>query len=193
MLVYSLGSSRTGASAGVKIPVFNRQFFVPSYVLIKTMRDNFKKILEVLNDLIKINKEREENFVKASRDLTPAEHNLRGVFERKARESRNNMMQLRHKAEEIGAADEIEVDDNSVSGISGQLYRLWMDVKTAFTGDDEKAILKSCESGENAAQRCYTDALNNTDLPEDIATIIREQKQSIDFSRDEIRTYLGSQ
>lgn len=153
------------------------------------MRDNFKKILEVLNDLIKINKEREENFVKASRELTPAEHNLRGVFERKARESRTNMMQLQHKAEEIGAADKIETNDS----ISGQLYRLWMDVKTAFTGDDEKAILASCESGENAAQRCYTDALNTTELPEDIATIIREQKQSIDSSRDEIRTYLGSQ
>jgi uncharacterized protein (TIGR02284 family) len=155
------------------------------------MHDNFKKILEVLNDLIKINKEREENFVKASRDLTPAEHNLRGVFERKAQESRNNMVQLRHKAQEIGAADKVEVEDTD--SISGQLYRLWMDVKTAFTGDDKKAILESCESGENAAQRCYTDALSNTELPEDVSTIIREQKQSIDSSRHEIRTYLESQ
>lgn len=159
------------------------------------MRDNFKKILEVLNDLIKINKEREEGYVKASRELTPAEHNLRGIFERKAQESRNNMLQLKHKANEI-AADEIETGDS----ISGQLYRLWMDVKSAFTGDDSKftgddskTILESCASGEEAAQRCYTNALNNQELPEDITTIIREQKQSIDSSRDEIRTYLQSQ
>lgn len=153
------------------------------------MRDISKKILEVLNDLIKINKEREEGYVKASRELTPAESNLRGVFERKAQESRHNMQQLMHKAEEIAAADEIETDDS----ISGQLYRLWMDVKTAFTADDKKAILESCESGEKAAQQCYNDALKDEALPEDITNIIREQKQSIDFSREEIRTYLQSE
>lgn len=153
------------------------------------MRDISKKILEVLNDLIKINKDREEVFVKASRELTPAEHNLRGVFERKAQESRNNVQQLQYKAMEMGAADEIETG----SSITGRLYRLWMDVKTAFTGDDKKAILESCESGEKAALRCYDDALKDEALPEDVTNIIREQKQSIDSTREEIHAYLESE
>src|SRR5690349_11141977 len=63
--------------------------------------DNFKRILDVLNDLIKINKDREAGYVKATRELTPAEHNLRGVFERKALESRNNVVQLEQKLQEI--------------------------------------------------------------------------------------------
>jgi uncharacterized protein (TIGR02284 family) len=154
------------------------------------MRDNFKKILEVLNDLIKINKDREEGYVKASRELTPAEHNLRGVFERKAQESRNNVLQLRSKAEEIGAAaDEIERDDS----FSGQIYRLWMNVKNAFTGDEnETSLLKSCEHGEKAAQECYANVLNKEELPEDITSIIREQKESIDSSHKEILNYIQS-
>jgi len=152
------------------------------------MRDNFKKILEVLNDLIKINKDREEGYVKASRDLTPAEHNLRGVFERKAQESRNNVVQLQHKAEELAIADELETG----SSVSGRLYRLWMDVKNAFTGEDEISVLKSCEHGEKAAQQCYEDALNEEELPEDITHIIREQKKTIDSSREEIGNYLQS-
>lgn len=153
------------------------------------MRDNFKKILEVLNDLIKINKEREESYVKASRELTPAEHNLRGVFERKAQESRNNVTQLRHKAEQLAMPGEIEPAD----GISGQLYRLWMDVKTAFAGGDKKAILESCESGEKAAQRCYNSALDQHELPEEITSLIRQQKQSIDTSSNELRDYLDAE
>lgn len=139
------------------------------------MRDNFKKILEVLNDLIKINKDREEGYVKASRELTPAEHNLRGVLERKAQESRKNVQQLRYKAEELAAADEItpgEADDS----ISGYLYRLWMDVKDAFTADgDSERVLKH---HEKAAQECYANALNE-ELPEDITEMIRQQKESI--------------
>jgi uncharacterized protein (TIGR02284 family) len=156
---------------------------------IEAMRDNFKKILEVLNDLIKINKDREEGYVKASRDLTPAEHNLRGIFERKAQESRNNVQQLQYKAEEIAAGDEVENEGS----VSGKLYRLWMDVKSAFTGEEETSILKSCERGEKAAQHCYENALNDGDLPEDIASIIREQKKTIDSSREEIKHYIDSE
>jgi hypothetical protein len=56
--------------------------------------DSLKKILEVLNDLIRINRDREEGYTKVSRELTPAEHNLRSAFERKAQESRNNIVQI---------------------------------------------------------------------------------------------------
>jgi uncharacterized protein (TIGR02284 family) len=150
--------------------------------------DNFKKIIEVINDLIKINKDREEVYVKASRELTPAEHNLRGVFERKAQESRNNVMQLQSKVEEVSAqAGEPLAAENS---FLGALYSMWMDLKEAFSGNDDKAILQVVESGEKAAQKCYADALNEKELPADISNIIREQKQSIDESEKEIKNLL---
>ena len=126
--------------------------------------DNFKKIIEVINDLIKINKDREEGYVKASRELTPAEHNLRGVFERKAQESRNNVMQLQHKVEEVGA--QVGEDIETSGTITGAIYRVWMDLKQAFSGNDKKAILETVETGEKAAQKCYTHALTETQLPE---------------------------
>jgi uncharacterized protein (TIGR02284 family) len=146
--------------------------------------DNFKKILGVLNDLIKINKDREEGYVKASRELTPAEHNLRGVFERKAQESRNNVMQLQHKAEEMGAevGEEIENDDS----FTGKIYRVWMDLKSAFTNNDTESILQSCGTGEKAAQKCYADALEDKELPQDVCDMIKEQKKRIDESEQEI-------
>ncbi|MGB8195339.1 MAG: PA2169 family four-helix-bundle protein [Chitinophagaceae bacterium] len=152
---------------------------------------NFKKIIEVLNDLIKINKDREEGYVKAGRELTPAEHNLRGIFERKAQESRNNVMQLQYKAEEIGAnaGEETEVAEDG--SFTGALYKAWTDLKSLFTGNDEHSILASCESGEKAAQECYRHALEEPELPEDITHIIKAQKQSIDASHEEIKNLLN--
>ena len=149
--------------------------------------DNFKKIIEVINDLIKINKDREEVYVKASRELTPAEHNLRGVFERKAQESRNNVIQLQSKAEEVGVQAGEEVTEN---GFIGALYSAWTDLKQAFSGNDAKAILESVESGEKAAQKCYEDALNEKELPDDVSNIIKAQKQSIEESEKEIKSLL---
>ena len=150
--------------------------------------DNFKKIIEVINDLIKINKDREEVYVKASRELTPAEHNLRGVFERKAQESRNNVIQLQSKAVQMGeqAGESVPAENSFI----GALYSVWMDLKQAFSGDDEKAILESVESGEKAAQKCYEDALNDKELPSDVSDIIRQQKNSIDESEREIKSLL---
>src|SRR5215207_9670293 len=130
------------------------------------LMSNFKKIIEVLNDLIKINKDREEGYVKAGRELTPAEHNLRGIFERKAQESRNNVMQLQYKAQEIGVPVEEEATESG--GFSGAIYRAWTDLKKVFTGNDEKSILESCGSGEKAAQECYRHALEEQELPEDV-------------------------
>lgn len=150
--------------------------------------DNLKKIIEVINDLIKINKDREEGYVKASRELTPAEHNLRGIFERKAQESRNNVIQLQHKAEEVGAQP---IDDNESSGsITGAIYRAWTELKQVFSGEDTRAILESCKTGEKAAQKCYAHALSEKELPDDICDVIRDQKSSIEQSEQEIRSLI---
>ena len=149
--------------------------------------DNFKKIIEVINDLIKINKDREEVYVKVSRELTPAEHNLRGVFERKAQDSRNNVIQLQNKAEEVGVQAGEDVTEN---GFIGALYSAWMELKQAFSGNDAKTILESVESGEKAAQKCYEDALNEKELPDDVSNIIKAQKQSIEESEKEIKSLL---
>ena len=150
--------------------------------------DNFKKIIEVINDLIKINKDREEVYIKASRELTPAEHNLRGVFERKAQDSRNNVIQLQTKAIEVGEqAGETVPAENS---FMGALYGVWMDLKQVFSGNDEKSILESVESGEKAALKCYEDALNEKELPTDVSDMIRAQKHSIGESEREIKSLL---
>ena len=45
--------------------------------------------------------------------------------------------------------------------VSGKFFRMWMDVKAALTGKDRKAILNSCEYGEDQAIDTYEEALEN--------------------------------
>jgi uncharacterized protein (TIGR02284 family) len=62
----------------------------------------------------------------------------------------------------------IEVEVNLLDGkaeegtkVSGKFFRLWMDVKAALTGHNRKAILKSCEYGEDRAKEAYDKVLEN--------------------------------
>ena len=44
---------------------------------------------------------------------------------------------------------------------TGKFFRVWMDVKAALTGKDRKAILNSCEYGEDIAKETYKKVLEN--------------------------------
>src|SRR5215467_6306322 len=126
--------------------------------------DNLKKILEVLNDLIRINKDREDGYTKVSRELTPAEHNLRSAFERKAQESRNNIVQLEQLADEVHHQLEDEQSSEMWPRLGGRIYTIWSEVKDFFTGKDRSSVLKSCADGEGKAKECYESVLNEVDL-----------------------------
>jgi uncharacterized protein (TIGR02284 family) len=63
-----------------------------------------------------------------------------------------------------------------------------MDVKATFTGDDRKAVLASCEYGEDAALRAYEQALGaDKDLSEEQFNMIENQRNSLRESHDYIK------
>ena len=149
--------------------------------------DNLKKILEVLNDLIRINKDREAGYNKISRELTPAEHNLRSAFERKAMESRNNIAQLEIVAEDIQhQLTEANLPADSASSFGGRIYKMWEEVKDFFTGSDKPTVLRYCADREAKATSCYENALNEVPFPESIYSLLNDQKASIDASQREM-------
>ena len=153
--------------------------------------DNLKKILEVLNDLIKINKDREAGYNKVSRELTPAEHNLRSAFERKAQDSRNNIVQLETMAGEI----EQQLTEGHATvptlSLSGSIYKLWEEVKDFCTGKDRSSVLRSCADGEAKAKGCYECALRQLELPVDLEQVLHKQIDSLDASQKEIIALLS--
>jgi len=155
--------------------------------------DNLKKILEVLNDLIRINKDREAGYNRVSRELTPAEHNLRSAFERKAQDSRNNIVQLEQLADDVHHQIQEEDAEQKRSTALGGIYKLWTEVKDFFNGKNSKDVLKSCADGEAKAKDCYESALRELELPDNIQHVLDEQKSSLDASQQEIMNMISSQ
>jgi uncharacterized protein (TIGR02284 family) len=141
----------------------------------------------VLNDLVEINNDRIEGYERAISELKDQDADLKALFTNMMDESRQYKMQL---TSEIAAAGE-ETDTGTTN--RGKIYRVWMDVKAAFTGHDRKAILASCEFGEDAAQRAYKMALEDEDLPFHIRSLISEQKQSLRNSHDRIKALRDAQ
>lgn len=55
-----------------------------------------------------------------------------------------------------------EVDKGG--SVAANLHRVWMDLKTAISGNDEAAILNECIRGEESAVEAYEEALKDTTL-----------------------------
>jgi uncharacterized protein (TIGR02284 family) len=145
---------------------------------------NQETSVEVLNDLVKINNDRIAGYERAINEAKDLDVDLKATFEGMIRESEQYKTELESKVREVGG----EVEEGTTT--SGKIYRAWMDVKATFTGSDRKAILASCEFGEDAAQRAYEAALNNAeDMSPDVRTVIHEQQQSLRNSHDLIKKY----
>jgi uncharacterized protein (TIGR02284 family) len=143
-----------------------------------------ENLVEVLNDLIKINNDRIDGYEKALEEVKDIDVDLKGIFQKMANESRENVAELSREVASLGG----EIATGTTN--SGKIYRVWMDIKATFTGHDRTSVLESCEYGEDAAQEAYEDALaTDADLSVEIRQIITDQKSSLKESHDLIKKY----
>lgn len=134
--------------------------------------------IDLLNSLITINNDRIEGYETASEETD--EHELKTLFSRFVSTSQKCKRELVKEVTTLGG----EVAEGTKT--SGKFFRAWMDVKAALTGKDRKAILNSCENGEDEAQDTYDNALENH-LNADHQTLITAQKQLLQADRDHIK------
>lgn len=146
-----------------------------------------EKISEILNDLVQINNDRVEGYTKAADETAPEDADLRTLFHKMADESRGYLSELKQLVTSQG--EEPATDTTK----RGKVYRVWMDVKAAITGKNRKAILASCEFGEDAAQRAYDSALESEDLTGEIRTMVTGQKAKLLKSHDTIKMMRDTQ
>jgi uncharacterized protein (TIGR02284 family) len=141
-----------------------------------------QETVEILNDLIQINNDRIVGYERAIKELKNEEDgDLRELFLSMIDESRRIKLDLANEVQTLKG------DAEKGTTVSGKIYRAWMDVKAVFTGRDRHAILSNCEFGEDAAQKAYKTALESTELPAFLRDTIREQKETLRVSHDEIK------
>jgi len=142
-----------------------------------------EKMIGVLNDLIRINNDRVDGYEKAAKEAKSVDADLQALFHRFAQESKQFAAELKLLVKECGG------DPAEDTTTSGKIYRVWMDLKAAITGKDRKAILASCEFGEDAAQKAYDKALESDDLIPQVRDLIVKQKSLLRQSHDMVKKF----
>lgn len=142
--------------------------------------ETIEKNAEVLNDLIRINNDRIKGYERAVGETAEEDADLRDLFIELANESKSYIAALREQVKHTGE----EPAEGTTA--SGKIYRVWMDLKAAITGRDRKAILSSCEFGEDAAQKAYKIALEE-DLSAALSALIGQQKDQLRQSHDKVK------
>ena len=147
------------------------------------MKTTSEKNAAVFNDLIRINNDRTEGYRKAAKIIEGKDNGLRDLFEDFANESSKNVEEL-----EKYVAREGEKPAEGTTA-SGKVYRVWMDFKTTFSGNDRKSILEACEYGEDAAQKAYDSALDaDAEFTAEEKELIEDQKMSLKESHNYIKS-----
>lgn len=143
-----------------------------------------KDLIEVLNDLIRINHDRTEGYHKAVEELKPTDIDLKTMFTNMANTSVQYANALSTEVRNLGGNPATD------STQSGKLYRVWMDIRSGISARDRKSVLALCEFGEDAALKAYNLALeSDAEIPADVRQLIVEQKTAIQSSHDVVKRY----
>jgi uncharacterized protein (TIGR02284 family) len=134
-----------------------------------------------IKDLIVINNDRYEGYKTAAEETKDPD--LKTMFSEFSQQSKSFSEELRRflpAGESEPARDETKA--------SGKLYRVWMDIRAAVTGNDRKNILASCEYGEDHAKKHYNDAVENSnDIPAEAMQTIQRQRAEILRGHDKVK------
>jgi uncharacterized protein (TIGR02284 family) len=136
------------------------------------------EVIDKLNDLIETCKDGQEGFKSASEGIERSD--LKTTFYEFSQQRANFAGELQGLVRSLGG------DPDTSGSISGAVHRGWIDLKSAVTGRDEKAILNECERGEDYAKQAYLDALNFA-LPANVAEVVSQQSNAVIAAHDRIK------
>jgi uncharacterized protein (TIGR02284 family) len=136
------------------------------------------EIVRVLNHLIEVCRDGQNGF-RACADHAE-DPSLREVF-------RQGAQRCEQAADELESLVRTRGEAPEHSGtVSGALHRGWLNLRTALSRNDNRAVLDECERGEDYAVEQYRDALEQP-LPPDVRAVVERQHRGALANHDKVR------
>jgi uncharacterized protein (TIGR02284 family) len=135
--------------------------------------------VSVLEDLIETCKDGQKGYQDAASHVKRTD--LKTFFNEQSLERARFAGELQGERIRLGKTD--KKDSGSVTAT---LHRAWIDTKVSM-GAGDTAILESVEAGEDSAKEAYQKAVTS-DLPENIAQIVRRQAASVQAAHDKVKS-----
>jgi uncharacterized protein (TIGR02284 family) len=142
------------------------------------MQEQDKSLVGDLNKLVEINNDRVEGYKKALKETDDPD--LKQLFKSMAEHSFGFINELSDEIIKHGG------EPTQGTCTSGKVYRAWMDIRAALTKKDRKAIVSSCEFGEDAALEAYRDVLKKVQSPT-VQNLVTQQKLLLQRDHDKIK------
>lgn len=143
---------------------------------------NKEKSIDVMNGLIEINNDRIEGYETATKETE--EQDLKVFFAELTGTSQYCKQELVTEIMKSGG--------NPIKGTktTTKFLRIWIAAKAALSGKDRKAILCSCDYGEDMAVDTYEKALENVlgDITPGQQTMIKAQYALIKADHDKVKS-----
>lgn len=138
-----------------------------------------KEAIKHLNELLEKNLDAEKGYKESAEKVDNAQL---ASFMRTAATTRGQFAQeLRGEVVSLGG------DPTESTSAASDLHRTWINLKDAFSSDDNESVLEECIRGEKAALEDYDEAIKSGVLPHSSQAIIEKQRIQINEALSEVK------
>ena len=138
----------------------------------------------LLNELVETLKDGQKGYADAMTDVEDS--NLKETFKKYAVQRAGFITEIEDQMFKM------DLKPDEESSITGTIHRAWIDLKSALTSKDNKAVLNECERGEDYAVKAYQTALKAQDLPAPLKSVIEKQYQGVQAAHNDIKSLRDS-
>ena len=138
-----------------------------------------KEIISTINELIETLKDGEKGFKEAAEAVKDPQ--LKSLFAEYSQQRHRFANELQSEARSLG-----ELKPEKSSSTAGAMHRAWINLKSAVTSGDDKAVLSECERGEDSAVHEYEEAMKDG-LPAPVRDLVARQFTEIKSAHDRVK------
>ncbi len=139
-----------------------------------------KEIISTINTLIETLKDGQEGFKQAADGVE--DPNLKSLFREYSQQRSRFAAELQSQARSLG-----ETEPEKSSSAAGAMHRAWINIKSAVTSGDDRAILNECERGEDSAVEEFRKAMEDN-LTSPLRDIVSRQYDEVKSAHDRIKS-----
>jgi uncharacterized protein (TIGR02284 family) len=134
--------------------------------------------VDVLNNLIKTTLDSVGGYEEAAENADRSQYKT--MFAERASKRRQLAQELQQEVRSLGG------DPKEEQGIAGKAHNMFVDIKNALTGGDDKSVIDEVERGEDHIKEKFEQALKDDDLPESVRASLSRFYQSVKADHDEV-------
>ncbi|KAA9349129.1 ferritin-like domain-containing protein [Larkinella humicola] len=130
------------------------------------------EILDRLNTLLTRTRDGERGYQEAAENVKDTE--LKSLFLAQSRQRNEYATEIDREIRTLGG------DPENSTSLTADLHRAWINIKTTFTGNDDKAVVEECKRGDGQALEDYQEILQSTSLAASTRELLLRQKERIE-------------